>query len=213
MRLLIVGAGGHAQVVADILLSQPGRSIQLLGFIDDNPALIGQTHFKFPILGPVSSWSHWSADGLVLAIGHNRPRAAVFEQLKQEGANLVSAIHPQAIIASDVVLGEGCVVTAGAIINTGSHIGDNCLINTGATVDHHNHLASHVHIAPGVHLGGEVHIGTGALVGIGATVLPRCVVGEWSVVGGGSVVCHPIPAYTTVMGVPARPKPLKPENI
>jgi acetyltransferase EpsM len=53
VRVLILGAGGHAQVVADILLRahQAGASAYPIGFLDDNSTLIGTTIMGRPVLG------------------------------------------------------------------------------------------------------------------------------------------------------------------
>jgi acetyltransferase-like isoleucine patch superfamily enzyme len=90
------------------------------------------------------------------------------------------------------------------VVNTGTVIEDNVILNTGCTVDHHNYIGSHAHLAPGAHLGGDVRIGEGALVGIGTTVIPGRRIGDWAVVGAGSVVTRDIPPYTTAVGIPAR---------
>ena len=47
-RVLILGAGQAAMQVADILLHD--RSCQLIGFLDDNPDMQGQSIFGFPVL-------------------------------------------------------------------------------------------------------------------------------------------------------------------
>jgi sugar O-acyltransferase (sialic acid O-acetyltransferase NeuD family) len=96
------------------------------------------------------------------------------------------------------------VINSGVIINTGSRIGQDVILNTACTIDHHNYIGDHTHIAPGVHLGGDVEIGEGTLIGIGATVMPQCRIGAWSVIGAGAVVTKDIPAYSTVVGIPAR---------
>jgi sugar O-acyltransferase (sialic acid O-acetyltransferase NeuD family) len=144
-------------------------------------------------------------DAVFVAIGDNRVRAQLFTRLSANGEVAAVAEHPRSIVAEDVLLGAGSMVSAGAVINTGSAIGVNTIVNTGATVDHHASIGDHVHIAPGVHLGGEVRVGDGALIGIGAVVLPRITVGAWSTVGAGAVVTCDVPAGVTVAGVPARP--------
>jgi len=204
-RVLIVGAGGHAQVVADIMLQAGPRSPhpQPIGYLDDNPAFAGQTYLGVPVLGLVSQWREFEHDGAVIAIGDNATRKLIFTRFQTEGARLLSVIHPSAIVGSSVQVGLGCMLCAGSIVNPASSVGANVILNTGCTVDHHNQIGDHAHIAPGAHLGGEVRVGEGALIGIGATVMPRCRVGAWAIVGAGAVVTHDIPDYTTVLGVPA----------
>jgi sugar O-acyltransferase (sialic acid O-acetyltransferase NeuD family) len=200
--ILILGAGGHAKVVADILTCQ-GRYV--IGFLDDDPALWGSSSLGLPILGGTQAYVDYAPDGLVIGIGRNQRRQAVVERLGPDADRLwVNAVHPGAIIASSVRLGKGVAVMAGAIINPEAVIGDHAIINTGATVDHDCQIGAFCHIAPGTHLAGNVRIGEGAIVGIGSSAIPGCVVGDWSVIGAGAVIVRDIPGGVTAKGVPAR---------
>lgn len=205
-RVIILGAGGHAQVVADVLLRarQAGANYEPIGFLDDDPRLTGTMILGLPVLGTIAQLTEFSHDAILVAIGDNEIRARIFEIARACGERAITAVHPAAVLASDVCLGEGVVICAGVVINTGTVIGNNVILNTGCTVDHHNRIGDHAHIAPGVHLGGNVTVGEGTLVGIGAIVLPGCTIGAWSVIGAGSVVTKNIPAYVTAVGVPAR---------
>ena len=204
--IVIVGAGGHGQVVADIFRAQRADDAGTppTAFVDDDPARQGMTLAGSAVIGRLGDLRSIAHDGAVVAIGDNRARARVFEALAAAGETFALAVHPRSVLSQDVVVGAGTMVCAGAIVNTGSSIGSNVIINTGATVDHHSVLGDHVHIAPGVHMGGEVRVGEGALIGIGATVLPRVSIGAWSTVGAGAVVTGDVPARATVVGVPAR---------
>jgi len=206
IRVLILGAGGHAQVVADILLRahQAGANLCPVGFLDDHSMLIGKTIMGLPVLGAIGQLDELDHDAVIVALGDNRTRARLFESVRAKGEKIVNAIHPAAVVAPDVRLGRGVVICAGVVVNTGTVIGDDVILNTGCTVDHHNHIGDHAHIAPGVHVGGNVTIGEGSLVGIGAVVIPERTVGAWSVIGAGSVVIRDIPAYARAVGVPAR---------
>ncbi|MEM4721642.1 MAG: acetyltransferase [Candidatus Methanomethylicaceae archaeon] len=205
-KVIIIGAGGHGQIVADILLQDYNRggTYKPIGFLDDDKNLIGKIILGLQVFGSISKLYKFNHDGVVVAIGENDTRARIFQELKKNKKQIVKAIHPSAVIASDVQLGEGVMICAGVIVNTGTIIGDNVILNTGCTVDHHNQIGNHVHLAPGVHLGGNVTIGDGTLVGIGSTVIPGRRIGEWSIIGAGSVVTNDIPPNTTAVGVPAR---------
>jgi sugar O-acyltransferase (sialic acid O-acetyltransferase NeuD family) len=206
LGIFILGAGGHAWVVADILLQMQTASqdLEILGYLDDNLQLHGKRFLGLPVLGALDDLSRLSHDAVVVAIGDNTVRRRVFTTLYEQGESFVTARHPRATIAGDVALGTGTMICAGAIVNPGSTIGVNVILNTGCTVDHHNRIGDHAHIAPGGHLGGEVTVGAGTLVGIGATVMPRRTVGARSVIGAGSLVSKDVPDLALAVGMPAR---------
>ena len=209
MRVLILGAGGHGQVVADILwrAAEAGAALQPAAFLDDDPALLGRTFLGLPVLGGLAQLPDFPHDGVILAIGHNATRARLFDELAGRGERFITACHPRAVVAPDVQVGPGSVICAGVVVNTGSVVGRNAILNTGCTVDHHNVVADHAHIGPGAHLGGAVQIGAGALLGIGAVVMPQRTVGAWSTVGAGAVVTRPVADGVTVAGIPAHTFP------
>lgn len=206
MRVLILGAGGHAQVVADILLRMraAGAAVAPLGYLDDNSDLTGRTLLDLPVLGRISDLSTIAHDAVIVAIGVNETRERIFTGLLAQNEHFVVARHPSAIVAPDVPIGSGAMLCAGVVVNPGSVIGANVILNTGCTVDHHNQIGDHAHVAPGVHTGGEVVIGAGAFVGIGAVVMPQRIIGAGSTIGAGAVVSKDIPTRVVATGAPAR---------
>jgi sugar O-acyltransferase (sialic acid O-acetyltransferase NeuD family) len=206
MKVIVVGAGGHGQVVADILLKNATGTAEsvAVGFVDDDGALRGQQILGLPVLGTIDDLRRIQHDGIVVAIGTNARRERLCMQLLGRGERLVSAVHPSAQIGTNVTIEAGAMICAGAIVNTGSRIRTAAIINTAATVDHHSEVGEYAHIAPGVHMGGQVRVGSRALVGIGAIVLPRIRVEDDAVVGAGAVVTADVSRGATVVGVPAR---------
>jgi len=203
-NVMIVGAGGHGKVVADILAQM--NTAQVLGFLDDNPQKQGQEIMGHKITGTVSKFPAAANDNVkfLVAVGDNKTRKDIVHKLSTDRDNFINAIHPSAIISKHAVIGRGVVVMPGAVINAGAYIGNHVIVNTASSIDHDCYIHDFAHISPGARLGGNVEVGEGAQVGIGATVLPGKVIGAWSVVGAGSVVTRDIPSRTVVVGIPAR---------
>jgi sugar O-acyltransferase (sialic acid O-acetyltransferase NeuD family) len=209
MNIVVVGAGGHGQVVADIFraVACAGASVRVVGYVDDRPSLDGQMLAGARVLASISGLRDIVHDAVVVAVGDNQTRQRLWDALSALGEHFAVAKHPTAIVSEDVRVGAGSMLCAGAIVSTGTSIGNAVILNTGCTVDHHSRLGDFVHIAPGVHMGGEVTVGARAFVGIGAVILPGLTIGEDSIVGAGAVVTRDVAPGTTVVGCPARPLP------
>src|SRR5262245_48880464 len=119
MDVVIVGAGGHGKVVLDILRSASAPKIRPVGFLDADPALIGTSIDGLPVLGPIHQISRLrqqKVGGAIVAIGDNRARFSYARYLLDEGVDLITAIHPRAIVSSTAKIGRNVVIAAGAIV-------------------------------------------------------------------------------------------------
>jgi sugar O-acyltransferase (sialic acid O-acetyltransferase NeuD family) len=205
VKVLIIGAGGHGQVVADILQAQrtAGERVAVVGYVDDDDSLRQKLRLGIVVLGRIATIPEIDHDALIVALGDNGRRAKLQERTSKPGVRFAIARHPSAIVASGATVGEGSMICARAVVGCESRIGRGVILNTASTVDHHASIGDFVHIAPGVHLGGDVSVGDEALVGLGAVVLPGLRIGSRAVVGAGAVVTRNVPAGATVTGVPA----------
>jgi UDP-perosamine 4-acetyltransferase len=202
LRIAVVGAGGHGKAVADAIIASDRHD--LAGFFDDDSPRWGTMHFDLPVLGPAMDWQSHRIDALIVAIGDNTERKRQFEALNAAGASFASVVHPCAVLAKGVALGEGTVVLANAVLNPDVRIGENCILNTAASVDHDCIVGPHCHLAPGARVTGEVHIGEGVFAGAGAIIVPGLSIGNWTTIAAGAVVVRDAPACTRLAGVPAK---------
>ncbi len=202
--VFVVGAGGHAKVVLDILERDARYDVAFL--IDENPGLKGREVYGYRVLGNESDLASLrDAPSLaIVAIGNNHARGLAAQRLRAAGVTLIKAIHPDAKLARGVTIGEGSVVMAGTVINSDTSIGQNAIINTCASVDHDCIIGDEVHLAPGCRLCGHVQVGMGALVGAGCVVVPSKRIGDNATIGAGSVVIDDVAEKATVTGAPAR---------
>lgn len=206
LPVIILGAGGHAKVLIDALLAS---SVVIVGIVDPDPALMGTTILGVSVLGGDDVVDEYPPSEIQLvnglgSVGLPVKRQQIFERFKSMSYYFATIVHPSAVVASNVVLGEGAQVMAGAVIQPDSRIGINSVINTRASVDHDCIIGDHVHIAPGVTLSGGAAVGAGSHIGTGATLIQGISIGRGCQVAAGAVVIRNIIEGTKVRGVPAR---------
>lgn len=205
-NVVVIGASGHAQVIADAILKGSGYSFK--GFIDEEQAP-GTIVLGHPVLGKdedlLRVLQQHGITHAIVGIGDNFIREKVTHKIQILAPNLAWAtvIHPSAIIGYDVSIGVGTAIMAGAIVNCNTQVGAHTIINTGASLDHDNTLSDFVTIAPGVVTGGNVSVGDGSVVSIGATVKHQIHIGTNTVIGAGALVLKDIPDNAVAYGIPA----------
>ncbi len=196
MAHYLIGAGGHAKVIYEIL---EACSLKVAGVFDNDP---GKSLFQLPAL----EWDGYlrqEEDVFIISIGNNTIRKKVAERDVPD-AIAATAVHPSANISPRSIIGVGTVVMAGVTINADARIGRHCIINTNASIDHDCVIEDFVHISPNATLTGNVQVGEGTQVGAGAVVIPGVKIGRWCVIGAGAVILKDVPDNATVVGNPGR---------
>lgn len=202
-QVVIIGAGGHAKVIADIIVKSGNR---VYGFLDDNLE-IGATianNEQFKIIGKIEKINKLKENTnleFVIAIGDNTVRKNIAENYN---VKYYTAIHPSSIIALDVSIEEGTVVMANTVINTSAKIGRHCIVNTGAIIEHDNIIENYVHVSPNATLSGTVKVGTMTHIGSGAAIKNNINICNNCIIGVGAVVVKDIKEPGVYVGVPAR---------
>jgi UDP-perosamine 4-acetyltransferase len=210
--ILVIGAGGHGKVVADVAFS---AGFKILGYLDRNADKVGSTVVAgrgkvlysddtlppaFVKTGKIGS----KRTAIALGIGDNRARLRYADWLA--AAPLPALVHSSATVSGEALVEGGAVVMANAAVNPGARICRASVVNTAAVVEHDCVLGEGAHLGPGAVLCGNVHIGSLAFIGAQAVIIPGVRVGDGATVGAGCVVLEDVPAGATVVGNPARPK-------
>jgi len=202
VKVAIVGAGGHGRVAYDIFRLLHGSNATVV-FFDDAPThseVLGQQ-----VVRPVAALlEDPNCVNVFVAIGDNLTRAKITRTLLQAGKVLLTLVHPWTSVSTFSRIGRGTIAVAGTVVNAGAVVGDSVILNTHFSVGHDCRVEDFAQLGPGVNLGGGAVIGEGAFLGMGAKVAPNVSVGEWAIVGAGSVVLHEVPPLTFSYGTPAR---------
>lgn len=202
-QLMIIGAGGHGRVVADI--AEKLQKYQKICFLDDaDMAKSG----GYDVTGAISTYHEHLHDAcFVVAIGNPLIREKVQLELEKKNAKIETLIHPSAVIGERTKIGKGTVVMAGAVINPDTTIGKGVIINTSSSVDHDCEISDFAHVSVGAHVAGTVFVGAKTMIGAGATVSNNLNICDECVIGSGAVVVRDIVEKGTYVGVPARKLP------
>lgn len=206
--LLLLGAGGHARVVAETVLLSDRYS--RIAFLDD--ICIGQAQLPdqlgFPVIGPLAAaldpQIRQQFSAALVAIGNAALRLQWLQRLAAVGYEIPVVIHPTAWLSPSAQLGNGAVVFAQAVIQAQCVIGSGAILNTSCSVDHDAQLGDGVHICPGARLAGEVQVGDRSWIGIGASVIEQIQIGADVTVGAGAAVVCDLPNGVKAVGVPAQ---------
>ena len=137
-----------------------------------------------------------------------------------------TSIWHQAQVRERASIGQNCILGKGVYVDFGVQIGDCCKLQNGAYVYHGATLEDGVFVGPGVILTNDrlprainpdgslksdddwqvapILVKRGASLGAGSVILPGIIVGEFAMVGAGSVVTRSVPEHGLVVGNPAR---------
>lgn len=144
------------------------------------------------------------------------PSAHVSERAKI-GAGTKIWINAQ--IREDAEIGENCVIGKDVYIDHAVKIGNGVKIQNGVSVFNGVTIEDDVFVGPNAVFTNDYYprgfiqdwevsetlVRRGASIGANATIVCRHTLGEYCMVGAGSVVTADVPPYTLIVGNPARP--------
>lgn len=208
--VLLIGAGGHASVLLDMLIEQ---KVNVLGYVSphsaNNQKLFSDFHW-FKSDDDILQFDK-SDIKLVNGIGSlpgNTLRSDFYITYKKLGYRFATVVSKDASVSRYVYLDQGVQVMRGAMIQTGTSVGYNSIVNTGSIVDHDCSIGSNNHIAPGVTISGHVTSKENVHFGTGSAVIQSVNVNKDVVIGAGvtitkdvdqNTICYPARIFKKVI--------------
>jgi len=193
--MIIIGCGGHARSVADVLLS--GDNNPELLFVDES-ARPGETIFNYPTTKtrPVNT------QRVHVAIGDNNERERWGRKLK----SIETIVAKTAYLGECADIGAGVFIAHHAFIGPLTRIGALTIINTASVVEHEVRIGKCCHVAPNATICGRSVIGDRVLIGANTTVIDQVQIASDVIIGANTTVIDHITESGTYVGNPAEKK-------
>jgi sugar O-acyltransferase (sialic acid O-acetyltransferase NeuD family) len=197
----MIGAGGHAHVVAD---AASLSGFELLAVLSEADRGAHFNDFQVQSLEVLEQHRRSGVRWVHVAIGNCEARQRLGVLALSLGFELLQIVHPRATVSPKAHLADGVFVAAGAVIAAEAHVGRAAIINHNASVDHHCRIGAYSHVCPGTNLGGHVLVGTGSWLGLGCRVRDRVKIGANCLIGAGALVLSDLADNVLAYGQPAR---------
>lgn len=201
--IVLIGFGGHSKSVIDSIERQ--NQYRIIGLLEKQQDMVKE-YRGYKVLGNDEMLRELYQDGIRNAfvtigyMGNSKVRNRIYETLKEIGFQLPTIIDPSAIVADDVIIGEGTFIGKNAILNSEVKIGKMCIINTGAILEHEVVVSDYCHISVGSILCGQARVEKEAFVGAGSIVIQGKQIGTKSIIGAGAIIVKDILEETLAYG-------------
>jgi sugar O-acyltransferase (sialic acid O-acetyltransferase NeuD family) len=217
--LVIIGTGGQGRECLDIVraMNDEGCTFNFVGFVDDNPSDINRSHVEglgHEVLGTLEELLKSPKSAQVcIGIGNGGARRRISARLDEANIGSPVLVHPSSSLGSNVKIGPGSAIWAGARLTTNIRLGRHVHVNQNATVGHDSVLGDYSTLNPLAAVSGNVDLGAGCTVGAGAVVLQGRKVGSDAMVGASACVTADVDEDAVVVGVPARRRSTESEEV
>lgn len=201
--LIIIGASGFGKEVAWLAKR---LNINILGFLDDDDALINSQFYGYTVLGKLKDWVNYQNENFILAIAAPRIRKLIVDRMQLVGSpKFKTLVDPCVEIdEQEISIGIGSIICAGSVCTADVKIGDFSIINKQCSIGHDVTISDFCTVAPQVMLGGHVYLHNGAEVGASSAIRQQLAIGEGANVGMGSIVVKDIEPNFLYLGIPAK---------
>lgn len=190
--VIIIGAGGHAAEIDEYITYnnkvEGKKGLNVVGFLDDNPANYARYRFSAPLIGGASDHKVIKGHGYIIGIAGLNYRRSFVDRYKAEGAQFVSVIHHSAYVSQSAMIGEGSIIGPNANIGPNVQVGRYTLINARCSLGHDTRIGDYNFVSPNVCFSGFTEIGDENLFGINSATIPGIKTGNRNRIAAGMIL-------------------------
>lgn len=187
----MLGGGGHAEALEDVVDSIRDYSISMAGRVRVAYKVKDTREINDEQLASLAL----NFSGFILGVGqvHDASvREGIVERVKDVGGTFATLISPFARVSPKARIGHGTVIMHNASVNSGAAVGEFCIVNTGAIIEHNAWVYPYCHISTGAVINGDCKVGCRSFIGSNAVLLNQIEICPDTMIGAGSVVTQRI---------------------
>ena len=197
-KIIIFGAGGHANSCIDVILEEKKLKIDYI--VDDNKTEIKKFNFNVKSLNFFEN-NHKKNDNLFLGVGLIKnavKRWKLIKKLQRYNLNFVKIISPHCYVSKHSKILEGTVIMHNSVINSKALVREFSIVNTSSIIEHDVLIGKNCHISTGAIVNGGSKIGDHTFIGSGAIVHNGIKIGSNCIIGAGKIVKRNIPSNSVI---------------
>ncbi|HEV8639098.1 MAG TPA: acetyltransferase [Chloroflexota bacterium] len=214
-QIVILGTGGNCidilDTIDEINATCPTHDgfvgYECLGFLDDNRENWGREICRLKVLGPLGAAAEFPEARFVNGIGSQfnfTRKDAIIAKTGLRPERFETIVHPTASVSRMSTLGAGTVILQNVTVTSNVRIGDHVIVLPNTVISHDCVVGDYTCIAGGVCVSGGVKIGRNCYLGTNSSIIEQVTIGDFSLVGMGSVVLRDVAADSVVVGNPSR---------
>lgn len=210
-KLIIIGGMGNGTVAASTVedINAQKKEWEIIGFLNDFEK---EPINGYPVLGKIErgvAHAFLKDENVfflytLISARFNHKFLRKLTDLEISAERFATIVHPTAVISKFAKIGHGVCIQPFVSVGPNVAIGDHVQIYAQALIGHNSTLENYSYVANNSCVGAGVHLKQGAYLGTNCSILEKVTIGEWGLVGMGSVVLKDVPAFRKVVGNPAR---------
>lgn len=203
-KLIILGAGGTSFDLVDIAhaMNKVKPQWDILGYLDDNIKMKGQSVYGYPVLGTIPDSQKFPDTYFASSIGDAyRPglRKFVREKVPFSNEQFASLIHPTVIISETATIEPGAVIYGNVTLSSMVRVGHDVFLCGNTFLGHECVIGDHCVLSVGNFLASDVQVGDCCYLGVGVMIRHQIKIGNNSLIGMGTKVVKDVPSKTKLI--------------
>lgn len=209
-KIVIIGGEGNGGVIASCIEDNRNRfndfEWEIVGFINDFESEVS----GYPVIGKLDSiqnfietTDYYFSWGIHL-VGRNVFTEKLFRETNIPTERLGTVVHKSAFVAKNAILEPGAFVMSNSYIGPGAQIGIASLVMANCSIGHNIKMGALCHCSVGSIMTGYSKLGLCSDLAVGSTILASKTIGDFAMLGAGSLATKDIPDYEIHVGTPAK---------